>query len=59
MKGNNHFLFGAMDLFDQILLLLVGVTVLLINLGLIPYYWLAYWPILLIAVALKEMLQNN
>ncbi|MFA5010176.1 MAG: hypothetical protein WC553_03035 [Patescibacteria group bacterium] len=48
-----------MDLFDQILLLLVGVTVLLINLGLIPYYWLAYWPILLIAVALKEMLQNN
>jgi len=59
-KGeNNHFLFGQMDLFDQLVLLLVGVAILMINLGFLPMAWLAYWPVLLIVVALKEMLQNN
>lgn len=59
-KGEmNHFLFGQMDLFDQLILLLVGVAILMINLGFLPHAWLAYWPVLLIVVALKEMLQSN
>jgi hypothetical protein len=58
MKGI-HFLFGEMDMFDQLLLLLVGIVVLLVNLGLMSVSWLAYWPVLLIVIALKEMLQNK
>ncbi len=59
MKGSNHFLFGEMDLFDQLVLLLVGVVILLVNLGMLSISWLAYWPIVLIIIALKEMLQNK
>lgn len=59
MKGSNHFLFGEMDLFDQLLLLLIGIVILLVNLGMLSVEWLAYWPIMLIIVALKEMLQNK
>lgn len=60
MKDNNgHFLFGRLDLFDQLVLLLIGVVILMINLGYLPHAWLAYWPVILIVVALKEMLQNN
>jgi len=48
-----------MDLFDQLLLLLVGVVILLINLGFLSHLWLAYWPLVLIAIALKQMLQSK
>jgi uncharacterized membrane protein len=58
MKGS-HFLFGEMDMFDQLLLLLVGIVVLLVNLGMMSVSWLAYWPILLIIIAFKEMLQSK
>jgi hypothetical protein len=60
MKGTgNHFLFGQMDLLDQLIMLLVGVALLAINLGWLPSAWLAYWPVILIVMAFKEMLQNN
>lgn len=55
----NTFLFGEMDLFDQLLLLLVGVVLLLVNLGILDRQWIAYWPLILIVVAAKEMLQNS
>ena len=58
MKGS-HFLFGEMDLFDQLLLLLIGIVILLVNLEMLSISWLAYWPIVLIVVALKEMLQSK
>lgn len=59
MKGSNRFLFGEMDLIDQLMLLLVGVVVLLVNLGFLDQIWLAYWPVVLIILALKELLQNK
>lgn len=59
MKGNNGFLFGHLDLFDQLVILLVGVVLLMVNLGYLPHAWLAYWPVILIVAALKEMLQSN
>jgi len=55
----NTFLFGEMDLFDQLLMFLVGVVLLLVNLGILDRQWIAYWPLILIVVAAKEMLQNN
>ena len=55
----NTFLFGEMDLFDQLLLLLVGIVLLLVNLGMLDRQWIAYWPLILIVIAAKEMLQNN
>jgi uncharacterized membrane protein len=58
-KKSSHFLFGEMDMFDQLLIILVGLVALFINLGLIDYQWIAYWPILLIAIGLKEILQSN
>lgn len=57
-KGN-HFLFGEMDLFDQLILLVIGVVVLLVNLGFLDRAWLAYWPVLLVLVAFKEIMQNR
>ena len=38
---------------------LVGVVVLLVNLGFLDRMWLAYWPVVLIILALKELLQNK
>ena len=59
-KGpHNHFLFGEMDMFDQLILFVVGIIVLLINLGLLDRVWLAYWPVLLILIAFKEIMQNR
>ena len=59
-KGpHNHFLFGEMDMFDQLILLVVGVVVLLINLGLVDRVLLAYRPVLLVLVAFKEIMQNR
>ena len=48
-----------MDMFDQLILLVVGVVVLLINLGLVDRVLLAYWPVLLVLVAFKEIMQNR
>jgi len=59
-KGSHdHFLFGEMDMFDQLILLAVGVCVLLVNLGLVDRALLAYWPVVLILVAFKEIMQNR
>ena len=57
--NKNTFLLGELDLFDQLLMLLIGVVVLLVNLGVLDRVWLAYWPVVLIVVAVKEMLQNK
>ena len=56
---HNHFLFGEMDMFDQLILLVVGVGVLLVNLELVDRTWLAYWPVFLILIAFKEIMQNR
>lgn len=47
------------DWFYVVLVLLVGFGILGINLGFISITWLAYWPLLLIAVALKELLERR
>lgn len=56
---SSHFLFGTMDMIDQLMLLLVGLVILLVNLGLVDSRILAYWPLVLIIIAVKEMLQSE
>jgi len=56
---SSHSLLGSLDMMDQLILLLVGVGILLVNLGLIDHQLLAYWPLVLIVVALKAMLQGS
>ena len=47
------------DWFYTLLLILVGVVLLVVNLGFISSQILAYWPVLLILIALKEMLDRK
>ncbi len=58
-EPRNHFLFGQLDMFDQLILLVIGVVVLFVNLGFLDRTWLAYWPVLLVLVAFKEIMQNR
>jgi hypothetical protein len=48
-----------LDILDQLMLLLAGVVILMVNLGLLPVALIAYWPLLLIVFVLKEMLRSN
>ena len=47
------------DWFYLLLLVLVGFVLLGTNLGFLPMYVLAYWPILLIVIALKEIIDRQ
>jgi len=54
---------SCMHIFDDwfyiLLLVLIGIVLLGINLGFVSYQWLAYWPLLLIIIALKEILERR
>ena len=47
------------DWFYVLLVFLIGFVLLGINLGFLSSYWLAYWPMLLIAIAMKELLERR
>lgn len=47
------------DWFYLILLILVGVALLCFNLGWLDAVWIAYWPLLLILIGVKELLERN
>lgn len=47
------------DWFYLLLLVLVGFILLGTNLGFLPVYVLAYWPVLLIVIALKEIVDRQ
>ena len=47
------------DWFYILLLLLIGVMLLGVNLGFLSGNIYAYWPVILIVVALKEMLERR
>lgn len=45
--------------FYQVLLMLLGVMLLVVNLGYVSEVYLGYWPLLLIVTAVKEMMERN
>jgi len=47
------------DWFYLLLLVLVGFVLLGTNLGFMPVSVIAYWPVLLIVIALKEILDRH
>lgn len=54
---------SCMHIFDDwfyiLLLVLVGFVILAINLGYLSAFLFAYWPLLLIIIALKEILDRR
>jgi len=54
MKGRGF----QFDFVDQMLVLLIGLMVLAANLGWISPVWVAYWPVVLIVIVLKEMMHK-
>ena len=59
MKKYEGFFENTFDFTEKLILLLVGVVLLLINLGYLSYSWLAYWPILLVVLVLKAFLEDK
>ena len=47
------------DWFYSILLILIGAALLCFNLGWLEATWIAYWPLLLILIGVKEILERN
>lgn len=47
------------DWFYTILILIVGLLLLMINLGFVDDSFIGYWPILLVIVGLKELLNRH
>lgn len=47
------------DWFYILLILVIGLVILAVNLGFISSTILTYWPILLIIIGLKELLDRN
>lgn len=43
----------------SLLLILVGIVVLLVNMGFLSYTWIAYWPVLLIVLGLAKILYDK
>jgi len=58
-QAEGHHSHGKFDTLDQLMLLLVGVVVLMVNLGFLPVALIGYWPIVLIVFVLKEMISGN
>ncbi|MBU1092450.1 hypothetical protein KJ836_02155 [Patescibacteria group bacterium] len=58
-KDNKSCLHIFNDWFYLLLLVLVGFVLLGANLGFLPVYILAYWPVLLIVIAIKEILDRH
>ncbi|MBU1083068.1 hypothetical protein KKE14_01370 [Patescibacteria group bacterium] len=47
------------DWFYTVLLLVVGLILLMINLGFVDSGLIAYWPLLLVMIGLKELLDRH
>lgn len=50
---------NTFDFMEKLLILLVGIVLLLINLGFMSYEWMAYWPLILIVLVLKAFLEDK
>jgi hypothetical protein len=50
--------FPCADLLNQLIILLVGIVLLLINVGILDAAVLTYWPLLLIIVALRALMRR-
>ena len=59
MKKREGFFENTFDFAEKIIILLVGVVLLLINLGYMSYELLAYWPALLVVLVLKAFLEDK
>ncbi len=51
--------YDSKDLLNQLIVILVGVTLLGVNLGWIDASVVSYWPIVLIVIGLRALLHNN
>ncbi|MDD5605986.1 MAG: DUF5668 domain-containing protein [Patescibacteria group bacterium] len=58
-KKYEGFFENTFDFTEKLLLVLVGVILLLVNLGFLSYEWLAYWPVILIVLGLKAFLEDK
>lgn len=51
--------FDGNDLLNQIILLLIGVVLLMVNFGALDKQVLMYWPVILIVISLRALLQHR
>jgi len=56
-NGSDFWLFN--DWLYLVLIILVGTTLLAINLGALDKVWISYWPMLLIIIGIKEILERR
>lgn len=57
--GKSVFSWFLDDWFYAILLILAGVVLLGVNLGLVSTIWITYWPVVLIVIGIKELLEQG
>ena len=50
---------GSHDLLNQLVIILVGVIILLVNVGYLDRGIIAYWPLLLIVWGLREIMADR
>lgn len=58
-EKNNKSLSILDDWFYAILLLVIGLLLLMINLGWVSAGLIAYWPVILVIIGLKEILERH
>lgn len=58
-KNNSSDFWLFNDWLYLILIILVGTALLAINLGVLDKAWISYWPILLIVIGIKEILERR
>lgn len=54
-----HRWFDGSDLLNQLMLILVGAVILMVNFGFLSSSVYAYWPILVIIIGLRALLHNK
>jgi uncharacterized membrane protein len=60
MKKKYEGLFeNTFDFTEKLILILVGVVLLLINMGYISYEWMTYWPLVLVVLGVKALLEDK
>lgn len=56
---NKYRWFDSSDLLNQLLIILVGAVVLLVNFGFLSAAIYAYWPVILIIIGLRALMHNH
>lgn len=51
--------FDASDLLNQLIVVLVGIVLLLVNFGWLDSSFLSYWPLILIIVGLRALMHGR